>query len=253
MEFKRGDIKRNGKELLIKGYSPAEVAELLGATKDTILTYNKKYWRVPLLKKMSNNEIRKAKSMILQGFKYKEIGKLLGFASATIADRNYSDWKLPYKNIQINKKLVQRKCKTCGKIFYVRKQKLKHDACNYCCKKCSHIGAIKPDKINKPIFRGYRWQYLSREIREKNPFCQRCFTRKSRLTVHHIHPWNMGGNNDADNLLVLCDSCHKKVENVSKRMIEEFDLNFSVELLRKLFQYRTEKIRWNLTKLKKLK
>ena len=63
----------------------------------------------------------------------------------------------------------------------------------------------------------------------------------------------MGGNNDADNLLVLCDSCHKKVENVSKKMIEEFNLNFSVELLRKLFQYRTENIRWNLTKLKKSK
>lgn len=253
MERESRSIKVLGKALLLQGKSTKEVAEILGCTQGTIQTYNKKFWKVPLAKKMSSEECEKAKEMIIKQYTYAEIGETLGYAAATIQDHNKEEWRLPYREIQIHKKLVKRVCQTCGKEFYVRQQKLKHDACSYCCKKCSHLGAIKPNKVTEPIFRGYRWAYLSKEVRSEVPFCERCFSTHKRLVVHHIKPWNKGGKSERDNLLVLCDSCHKKLENASIDMIHDIGLDTATELIKNIFSYRMERIVWNLTRLRKPK
>lgn len=248
MRYKRGDIKEHGKDLLLKGLSVDEVAEHLGATRDTILTYNKRFWKVPLKKKMDKDRIEIARQMIVEGYKYEEIEEIIGFKASSIRDRNDREWRLPYREIQAKKKLVERTCKTCGIIFYVRQSKLKHDACDYCSKKCSHIGAIKPNKINEPIFRGYRWPYLSQEIRKKIPFCLRCGSTKNRLIVHHILPWRLGGRNNRSNLLVLCDSCHKQVEDGQREMFGLIGEKQTVTLVKVIYSNRLEGIKWNLTK-----
>lgn len=248
MKYKRGDIKRYGKELLLKGLSVDEVAERLGSTRDTILTYNKRFWKVPLQKKMNSEQIEIAKEMILEGYRYEEIEEIIGFKASSIYDRNIREWNLPYGEIQAKKKLVERICKTCGSVFYVRQSKLKHDACDYCSKKCSHIGAIKPNKINEQIFRGYRWAYLSQEIRKELPFCLRCGSTQNRLTVHHILPWRLGGRNNRSNLLVLCDSCHKQVEDGQREMFELVGEKRTVMLVKVICSNRLEVIKWNLIK-----
>lgn len=251
MKLKRGYIKRYGKDLLLAGLSVAEVAECLGATKETILTYNKNIWKVPLQKKMNNEQIETAKKMILEGYTYEEIGEAIGFKAASISDRNIREWKLPYREIQTQKKLVQRLCKTCGNVFYVRHSKLNHDACDYCSKKCSHLGAIKPNKINEPIFRGYRWSYLSLQVRKEMPFCLRCGSTKKRLIVHHILPWRLGGRSNRSNLLVLCDSCHKKIEDGQREMFEILGQDQTIKMVKAIYNNRLEAIKWNLIKLKK--
>jgi DNA-binding CsgD family transcriptional regulator/5-methylcytosine-specific restriction endonuclease McrA len=249
MTYKRGTLKKEGKELLLRGYSVSEVAEMFNSSRDTVLTYNKKFWKVTLRKKMTDEQIQIAKQMIIDGYTYKEIAAVVGFTPSTIADKNIENWRLPYSDIQVSKKLVERYCLTCGKKFFVRSQKLKYDACNYCCKKCSHLGAIKVDKINKPIFRGYRWSYLSLEVRKKIPFCQRCLKTKNRLTVHHIKPWRLDGTNNRENLLVLCDSCHKYLEDASRVMFDLIGLEDSIKLIQINFSYRLEAIKRCLTKL----
>ena len=218
-------------------------------SRDSVLTYNKKFWKVPLKKKISEEQIELAKQMILDGKTYSDIADALGFKTSTIADRNNTQWHLPYSSIQSAKKMVPRSCKTCGKVFYVRQQKLKHDACDYCSKKCSHIGAIKPDKIMKPIFRGYKWAYLSLGLRKRIPFCQRCLVVKKRLTVHHIKPWRLQGTNVEQNLLVLCDSCHRYLETASRDMFEIMGIDNTVLLIQAIYKRRMEKINWIYTRL----
>lgn len=249
--FERGRLKKYGRALLNQGFSAEETARILNVTKESVYTYNKKFWRVPLAKKMSEKQKEIAWKMINNGFNYKQIANHLGFAEATIKDHNIRNWHLPYSKIQIARKQKKRKCMNCGKEFYVYESKLKHDACNYCSKKCSHLGAIKTDKIRSPIFRGYRWGYLSKEIRDEVPFCLRCGSTRKRLTVHHIRPWNLNGDNSKNNLLVLCDSCHRHVEFQTKNIMELMGIDNAIELIKLIYKYRLERIKWIYTKLNK--
>ena len=46
--------------------------------------------------------------------------------------------------------------------------------------------------------------------------CQACRTRYTRrsgvLALHHILPREQGGTNDSENLILLCEPCHDKIE-----------------------------------------
>lgn len=44
-----------------------------------------------------------------------------------------------------------------------------------------------------------------------NYTCQCCGAKKVRLEVHHIHFRRHGGSNDLENLITLCEDCHKKI------------------------------------------
>jgi 5-methylcytosine-specific restriction endonuclease McrA len=50
-----------------------------------------------------------------------------------------------------------------------------------------------------------------------------CFVINRKLHVHHIIPIKMGGNNTLDNLITLCEDCHKKehshIENIKRKHI----------------------------------
>ena len=61
------------------------------------------------------------------------------------------------------------------------------------------------------------YKLLLQALKENFGFqCQACrkkYTKGTRkLTVHHILPRDQGGNEEADNLILLCLKCHDKIE-----------------------------------------
>jgi len=58
-------------------------------------------------------------------------------------------------------------------------------------------------------------------IRDKNS-CMNCGRSNCKLEIHHIIPKRMQGNNTMDNLISLCEKCHKEVTGQEFRFINKF-------------------------------
>lgn len=54
-----------------------------------------------------------------------------------------------------------------------------------------------------------------------NYTCQCCKTKKGTLHIHHIVYRSKGGSNDTDNLITLCENCHKKLH---RDELKEFEV-----------------------------
>ena len=68
---------------------------------------------------------------------------------------------------------------------------------------------------NKDRFGGFKKEVMDRD----SNMCQSCGT-KEKLSVHHIDNTNYrkgNANNDLDNLMVLCTSCHSFLHNQQRR------------------------------------
>lgn len=52
--------------------------------------------------------------------------------------------------------------------------------------------------------------------------CFFCHSYKN-LHLHHIIPKTLGGTDDYDNLLTVCESCHKKIEYITKHVVFKRD------------------------------
>ena len=53
-----------------------------------------------------------------------------------------------------------------------------------------------------------------RLVRERDKVCQMCGTAGTKanpLTVHHKIPRAYGGSNSADNCILLCQNCHRRL------------------------------------------
>lgn len=62
--------------------------------------------------------------------------------------------------------------------------------------------------------RGFNYGFSSRKeaVMNRDSYtCQICGAKHIRLEVHHIVYRSKGGTNDEDNLITLCETCHKKV------------------------------------------
>ena len=56
------------------------------------------------------------------------------------------------------------------------------------------------------------WHELTASIRKKYGYrCTQCGAQDVELHVHHVVPLSLGGNNDPDNLVALCDYCHSQI------------------------------------------
>lgn len=150
----------------------------------------------------------------------------------------------PYKSKP--KTGIYQKCLCCGQEYYVKKHKIGKS--KYCSPKCrvthlktdrseeikqklsiSHIGIPNPNKgksfpqysgENHPNWKGGTSseeygkefnQQLKNKIRQRDNYkCQECGLKGSNKNhiVHHID-YNKK-NNDEDNLILLCNSCHSK-------------------------------------------
>ncbi len=64
----------------------------------------------------------------------------------------------------------------------------------------------------------YAWHKLSK-LMCRNGVCHRCGSKK-KLSVHHIIPTKAGGTRELNNLVVLCNSCHKVVEHQQKLLFD---------------------------------
>jgi 5-methylcytosine-specific restriction endonuclease McrA len=64
----------------------------------------------------------------------------------------------------------------------------------------------------------YEWQKLS-DIIKRGKRCHRC-GKTDNLCVHHIIPVSAGGTRSTNNLVTLCLSCHRTVENEGKKINE---------------------------------
>lgn len=81
-------------------------------------------------------------------------------------------------------------------------------------------GLIEPNY--QDYMRSYYWIELSSQFREKyGNKCVECGIKqediKSKLNVHHKHYYTLGEEKEED-LMLLCDDCHKKVH---KQMAEK--------------------------------
>ena len=76
----------------------------------------------------------------------------------------------------------------------------------------------RPNKQSRAA-RGYgvEWQKLSKQLRARQPWCEMCGTSGARLTVDHIVPQSLGGDNNLRNLRVLCVDCHNRFGATKRR------------------------------------
>jgi len=68
-------------------------------------------------------------------------------------------------------------------------------------------------KAKRDKYRGKRYCRLrarARILRENVKQCKVCGSDK-QLQVHHIIPVSLGGKNNIENLMVVCNNCHLKI------------------------------------------
>lgn len=64
--------------------------------------------------------------------------------------------------------------------------------------------------------RGFNYGFSSRKeavLNRDTYTCQVCHKKHTRLEVHHIIYRSQGGTNDENNLITLCEDCHKDIHN----------------------------------------
>ena len=130
-------------------------------------------------------------------------------------------------------------------------QKCRVPACNeltrerngYCIAHQKEVRVYKSDKYDK-FYRSKEWLNKRRYIIERDMgLCIDCLISKEEPVdakiVHHIEPvkdnWNRRLENN--NLISVCDSCHKKIEGrySAGRFEKEYEKNRLINLLRDYF------------------
>lgn len=130
------------------------------------------------------------------------------------------------RSILIKNNGIYIQCDYCSKALYVSKgsiNKKKYHFCNSDCdrnyrKYVTNIGNIKLRKTGKKYY-GENWRKIAREVRHRdgNKCCD-CgvdeFTYGKKMSVHHKIPFvyfdTYQSANKKDNLVSLCESCHRK-------------------------------------------
>jgi len=60
-------------------------------------------------------------------------------------------------------------------------------------------------------YRGIGWDRISEDLRKERKKCEVCGTKKD-LRVHHKIPYRISKDNSKNNLMVVCNKCHGKIE-----------------------------------------
>ena len=121
------------------------------------------------------------------------------------------------------------KCKRCGNPLTGKQTSY----CSYYCSKL-HLKSLYK-KRNRDKIREYDRAYRKRITRNnghylayvrprhllEHPKCARCSTDKN-VEVHHILPRKYAGTHHPDNLLTVCKIHHYKLENLTKRIVEDY-------------------------------
>lgn len=107
-------------------------------------------------------------------------------------------------------------CFNCGKEFspifpsMVKRYKDKPACSRQCAGELKRTGGAK----KRPDLATAEWARIRAEVIERDDYrCKRCGTGNN-LTVHHITKYDICKEHKHDNLITLCKSCHKIVENL---------------------------------------
>jgi hypothetical protein len=58
------------------------------------------------------------------------------------------------------------------------------------------------------------WSEIAEAIRKRDGYqCTQCDATDVELHVHHVVPLSKGGSNESDNLVTLCDYCHREAHS----------------------------------------
>jgi len=88
----------------------------------------------------------------------------------------------------------------------------KSKAVKYCSWDCSLKYRLKLRRGD--FITSKQWLLITEFIKEKyNYKCAEC-SNDENLQIHHIKPLCSGGNNDYNNLILLCQNCHIKSHKV---------------------------------------
>jgi hypothetical protein len=136
-------------------------------------------------------------------------------------------------------------CHNCGKVFLRPKSQTKNGRGRFCSINCLVKWLSKAKSGEKSYlwkgghqdYRGVGWRKISKEMIKKNKECFMC-GKKNNLITHHIIPYRIEKNNDEKNLMVLCNSCHRIVENDYYKDLE----NTNTERLDKIIFYNGNKL-----------
>jgi hypothetical protein len=106
-------------------------------------------------------------------------------------------------------------CEKCGILFegYVPVKRKKH--CPKCRRKVPHV------KEGSSILE-YSKRTVSKILKRSKKGCSLCGWNSAACDIHHIDHRANGGNDDHDNLIVVCPNCHREIhEGVCQFPIEE--------------------------------
>lgn len=99
-----------------------------------------------------------------------------------------------------------------------------------------------PGLINEKIKhwgyqKGFNYGYASRReavLHRDNYTCQCCGKKNCRLEVHHIKFRRDGGTDDEENLITLCEDCHKGVHDgtieLNKKLKKSKNLKYATHM-----------------------
>ena len=97
-------------------------------------------------------------------------------------------------------------------------------------------------QLKIPEYRDYlltdHWIELSKEIRQRDKICRVC-SRKAKLEVHHLTYRNMMRSSERNDLISVCETCHKSIHNYAKVLNKsvyiatKMKLNKSIKIIEK--------------------
>lgn len=68
---------------------------------------------------------------------------------------------------------------------------------------------------------GPKWDAIRKKVYARDGHaCKACGARNTKLNAHHILLLRVSQTNDGRNLITLCDSCHKIIEEKSLKMLK---------------------------------
>lgn len=152
-----------------------------------------------------------------------------------LAPRKRTFCSLPCKRAW-ERSLIEKLCSSCGNVYTIQRngdRRPQHTLCKSCSsrerlRKAGLIGLSGPDS---PTWKGghtswqsgklgrdkdgLSWKLQRKLALERDQYtCQHCGAKGGRRNpdVHHIRPYRVSFSHALDNLICLCQSCHKEAE-----------------------------------------
>ena len=139
------------------------------------------------------------------------------------------------KNEEEKKIIAEKKIKTWAKHSEEEKREINYRRTKHFLENYYEKGKCNRKFTPAKRFLTKEWQEVRTLIINRDLFtCQKCkkVFKKSKLAVHHLIPYRFCQNNNKENLITLCKSCHSKVERFLEKncILEEGKVDVEKEL-----------------------